>query len=290
MDNKAHEKAYLKLFKFRKQIDFAFDFSFGLYGINKYGHIPGMLEMLRIPFTSSSSFTRNLTLNKVKMKQMLLANKVPTLPFEVFQSTEEIKKRKLEYPLIVKPIAQGSSAGISNESVVNSGHELERQVNFIIKTFSAAAFIEPFLSFREFSVSMLGNPPIILPIIEPDFSLLPKKFLPIDSLDVKWIFEKEADEIHLTCPAKIENNLNSRIENIAIRTWEVLDIYDFCRIDMRTDEQNNIFVLDVNAPPGLIPPEVSDPSYFPIAANAAGINYEEMLKMIMDSAIKRYKI
>ena len=290
MPIEADEQAYLKLYKFRQQIDFAFDFSFGLYGINKYGHIPGMLEMLRIPFTSSSSFTRNLTLNKVKMKQMLLANKVPTLPFEVFQSTEEIKKRKLEYPLIVKPIAQGSSAGISNESVVNSGHELERQVNFIIKTFSAAAFIEPFLSFREFSVSMLGNPPIILPIIEPDFSLLPKKFLPIDSLEVKWIFEKEADEIHLTCPAKIENNLNSRIENIAIRTWEVLDIYDFCRIDMRTDEQNNVFVLDVNAPPGLIPPEVSDPSYFPIAANVAGINYEEMLKMIMDSAVKRYKI
>ena len=59
---------------------------------------------------------------------------------------------------------------------------------------------------------------------------------------------------------------------------------------MRTDEQNNVFVLDVNAPPGLIPPEVSDPSYFPIAANVAGINYEEMLKMIMDSAVKRYKI
>ena len=224
------------------------------------------------------------------MKQMLLANKVPTLPFEVFQSTQVVKKRKLEYPLIVKPIAQGSSAGISNASIVNSDDELKKQVNFIIKTFSAAAFVEPFLRYREFSVSMLGNPPVILPIIEPDFSLLPKKFLPIDSLEVKWIFEKEADEIHLTCPAKIEDNLKARIEDIALRTWEVLDIYDFCRIDMRTDEQNNVFVLDVNAPPGLIPPEVSDPSYFPIAANVAGINYEEMLKMIMDSAVKRYKI
>ena len=286
----ADEQAYLKLFKLRQQIDFAFDFSFGLYGINKYGHIPGMLEMLRIPFTSSSSFTRNLTLNKVKMKQMLLANKVPTLPFEVFQSTQVIKKRKLKYPLIVKPIAQGSSAGISNASIVNSDHKLKKQVNFIIKTFSAAAFVEPFLSYREFSVAMLGNPPIILPLIEPDFSLLPKKYLPIDSLEVKWIFEKEADEIHLTCPAKIDDNLRRKIKNIAFRTWEVLDIYDFCRIDMRTDKQNNIFVLDVNAPPGLIPPEVSDPSYFPIAANAAGIEYEQMLKIIMDSAIKRYKI
>src|SRR3989338_1261678 len=211
----ADEKAYLKLYKNKREIDFAFDFSIGLYGENKYGHIPAMLEMLRIPFTSSSSFTRNLTLNKVKMKQSFIANNISTLPYQVFHSKSEIKKRKMPFPLIVKPIAQGSSAGISDASVVGSDTELERQVEFIVKTFTQAAFVEPFLRWREFSVAMLGNPPRILPIIEPDFSLLPKKFLPIDSLEVKWIFEEQSETNHLICPAKIDDTLKRKIEEIA---------------------------------------------------------------------------
>lgn len=284
----ADDLAYLKLYKHRSKIDFAFDFSFGLFGENKYGHIPGMLEMLQIPFATSSSFVRNLTLNKVVMKQILMANKIPTLPFEVYYSSAEIKNRKLPFPLIVKPVAQGSSAGISDESVVNSDQELRRQVDFIVKTFSEAAFVEPFLKWREFSVPLLGNPPKILPIIEPDFRLLPKKYLPLDSLEVKWIFEEQAETIHLVCPAKIKPEMLRNIEKIALKTWKVLRINDICRIDMRTDAKNNIFILDVNAPPGLIPPEVSTTSYFPLAARKAGIEYEDLLKLIIDSAIKRY--
>lgn len=290
MPIEANEKAYLKLHRYRKEINIAFDFSFGLYGKNKYGHIPGMLEMLRIPFATSSSFTRNLTLNKVKMKQVLMANNVPTLPYQVFDSKIEAKKRTLPYPLIVKPIAQGSSAGISNDSVVNTDEELARQVAFILKIFNEAAFVEPFLKWREFSVSMLGNPPKILPILEPDFSLLPKKFLPLDSLEVKWIFEENSETNHLVCPARIKNSLKKKIENIGFKTWSALEINDICRIDMRSDKEDNIFVLDVNAPPGLIPPEVSKTSYFPLVARAAGVEYDEMLKTIIEAAMKRYNI
>ncbi|OGK18520.1 hypothetical protein A2866_00925 [Candidatus Roizmanbacteria bacterium RIFCSPHIGHO2_01_FULL_39_8] len=286
----ANEKAYLSLYKNRKKIDFAFDFSFGLYGAQKYGHIPGMLEMLRIPFTSSSSFTRNLTLNKVEMKQILIANRIPTLPYQVFTSEDEKKESNLSYPLIVKPMAQGSSAGISNKSVVHNAEELRKQVRYILKTFDYPAFAEPFLRWREFSVSLLGNPPRILPIIEPDFKKLPKKFLPIDSLEVKWIFEEEEEVNHLVCPAKIYFQLKRKIETIARKTWEVLDIKDLCRIDMRTDEKDNIYVLDVNSPPGLIPPEVSVTSYFPLAARAARIDYPTLLKTIIESGMKRYQV
>lgn len=286
----ADEKAYIKLFKYRKNIDFAFDFSFGLYGKNKYGHIPSMLEMLQIPFATSSSFTRNLTLNKVRMKQVLIANNVPTLPYQVFKSKLEVNKRLLSFPLIVKPIAQGSSAGISNKSVVYNDSELTSQVDYICQTFSQAAFVEPYLNLREFSVPILGNPPKILPIIEPDFRLLPKKYLPIDSMEVKWIYEEESESNHLICPAKINSDLRSKILDISLRTWNVLEINDICRIDMRNDKNNNVYVLDVNAPPGLIPPEVSKTSYFPLVARVAGMEYEELLKNILDSAIKRYNI
>ncbi|OGK16351.1 hypothetical protein A2774_02755 [Candidatus Roizmanbacteria bacterium RIFCSPHIGHO2_01_FULL_39_12c] len=286
----ADEKAYLKIYRHRKSIDLAFDFSFGLWGENKYGHIPGMLEMLRIPFATSSSFTRNLTLNKVKMKQILAANNIPTLPFQVFKNKSDVKIKKLPYPLIVKPIAQGSSAGITNKSIVKRDKELERQINFINTIFNTPAFVEPFLDFREFSVPLLGNPPRILPIIEPDFSLLPKKYRHIDSLEVKWIFEEQEETNYLVCPAKLSGTIKNKIEKVALATWDALEINDICRIDMRTDRNENLYVLDVNAPPGLIPPEVSMTSYFPLAARAAGIEYEELLKIILNSAIKRYRL
>lgn len=284
----ANERAYLKLYRYKKEIDMAFDFSFGLHGIYKYGHIPSMLEMLQIPFVGSSSFTRALTLNKVKMKQILMANGVSTLPYQVFRSDQETIKSPLSFPLIVKPIAQGSSAGILNKSVVHNPSELREQVRFIIRTFGQPAFVEPFLRWREFSVSLLGNPPQLLPVIEPNFALLPKRFNPIDSLEIKWIYEEQPGHHHLTCPAKVDRELFNRIKSIALRTWEVLEVRDLCRIDMRTDQKDNLYVLDVNCPPGLIPPSVSMTSYLPLAARAAGIDYDTMLKMIIDAAKKRY--
>ncbi|OGK24633.1 hypothetical protein A3A46_00775 [Candidatus Roizmanbacteria bacterium RIFCSPLOWO2_01_FULL_37_13] len=284
----ANEQAYLNLYRDRNQIDFAFDYSFGLHGQFKYCHIPAMLEMLQIPFTSSSSFVRALTLNKVKMKQILLANDVSTLPYQLFTSTNIELRKELKFPLIVKPVAQGSSAGITKDSIVTDLNKLEKQVALILKTFKQPAFAEPFLKWREFSVGMLGNPPRILPIIQPDYSLLPKKYLPFDSIEVKWVYEDSSATNHLVCPAKIDTQLKKKIEEISLRTWEALEIRDLCRIDMRTDNDDNLYILDVNAPPGLLPPDVSEPSYFPIACRAVGIDYEDMLQMIIDVAVERY--
>lgn len=284
----ANEQAYLTLYRQRKQINFAFDYSFGLYGEYKYCHIPAMLEMLQIPFTSSSSFVRALTLNKVKMKQILLANDVLTLPYQLFSSPDFKLKKELKFPLIVKPVAQGSSAGITRDSIVTDSYKLKKQVELILKTFKQPAFAEPFLQGREFSVAMLGNPPRILPIIEPDFSLLPKNYLPFDSIEVKWVYEDSSETNHLVCPAKIDAQLKKKIEEISLKVWEVLDIRDLCRIDMRSDKDGNLYVLDVNAPPGLLPPDVSLWSYFPMACRTAGIEYEKMLQMIIGAAVKRY--
>lgn len=285
----ANEEAYLKLYRNRKQIDFAFDFSFGLYGEYKYCHIPAMLEMLQIPFSSSSSFVRALTLNKVKMKQVFLANNVSTLPYQLFDSSDISLNQKLHFPLIVKPVAQGSSAGITKKSIVHDLLNLKKQVTYIVKTFNQPAFVEPFLKWREFSVAMLGNPPRILPIVEPDFTRLPKKYLPFDSIEVKWVYEDSSSTNHLVCPAKIDKNLRLKIEDLSLKVWKVLDIRDLCRIDMRNDKDGALYVLDVNAPPGLLPPDVSPWSYFPIACRTVGIGYEEMLEMIINSALKRYK-
>lgn len=285
----ANKTAYLKLYQHKKEIDLAFNYAEGIYGKDRECHLPAILEMLQIPYTGSRPLTQALVLNKAKTKEILTANNIPTLPYQVFNKPTQKLTPSLSFPLIVKPTSQGSSAGITNKSVVKNQKELTTQLGFIIKTFKSRALVEPFLTGREFSVPMLGNPPKILPIIESDHSVLPKNLLPLDSLEVKWHFEEKSEGANFFCPAKIDKKLKEKIEKICLNTWKALDITDLCRIDIRCDKKTNPFVLEVNSPAGLIPPEVSKTSYFPLSARAANINYQNLLKKIILTALKRYE-
>lgn len=285
----ANEKAYFKLFRLRKKIDLVFNVAEGIYGKDRELQMPAMLEMLQIPYTGSSPLTHAFSLNKVKAKEIFLANNIPTANFQAVESINFILKKTLKFPLIVKPIAEGSSMGITNQSVVYDEISLKKQVKKILKVFNEPALIEPFLEGREFSIAMLGNPPVILPIIESNHKILPKKYLPIDSYEVKWFFEEEGHANYLICPAKIEKKLENKIKKICYKVWDVLNVVDWCRIDIRCDKDENPYVLEINSPAGVTPPEVSMTSYFPLAARAAGIDYKNLLKKIIETALKRYK-
>lgn len=285
----ADERAYLELYENRENIDLVFNFSEGIYGKDRECHIPAMLEMLRLRYTGSSPLTQALVLNKAKAKEVLSANNVSVLPFQIFENIKEPIKINLPFPIIVKPLSQGSGAGITNKSVVYEKASLLKQAEFVINTFKQPAMIEPFLTGREFSVAMLGNPPRILPIIEPDHSLLPKEYLPLDSLEVKWVFEEQTEKHHLICPARTDGRLYEKIKNICLDAWSALEIKDWCRVDLRCDADNKPYILEVNSPAGLLPPEISTTSYFPLAARAAGIEYGELLKSIINTALKRYE-
>jgi len=286
----ADEKAYLELYKRKDDIDLVFNFAEGLHGNDRECHFPAMLEMLRLPYTGCSPLSSALILNKAAAKNILFCAGLPVLPQQVFRTGDEELKGDLKFPMIVKPVAQGSSAGISNKSVVNDAGELKERVEFIIKHFSQDALVEPFLTGREFSVPMLGNPPEILPIIESDHSTLPAGYNPLDSLEVKWIIEEKTGGANFICPAKLDADLEKKIKNICFETWKALDVLDFCRVDIRCDKNNNPFVLEVNSPAGLIPPEVSMTSYFPLSARKAGLDYETLLCKIISAACSRYGI
>jgi D-alanine-D-alanine ligase len=285
----ADENAYARLKKNRERIDLAFNYSLGMYGLDRYAQLPAMLEMLQIPYTGSRPMTEAIILNKARMKEVIYAHNIPTLPFQHFNSPDEKLKRSLHYPLIVKPVSQGSSAGITNDSVVWTEVRLREQLEHIMNLFNNSALVEPFVTGREFSIPMFGNPPKFLPFIEPDHSTLPDEYYPMDSLEVKWILEEQEDSAHLLCPAQINQKLTRRLEHICLRAWEALELRDFCRIDVRCDSEGKPYILDVNSPPGFIPPEVSVTSYFPLAAREAGMSYDTLLKKLFDNALKRYK-
>ena len=284
----ANEKAYFNLYRLKKKIDLVFNIAEGLHGKDRELQIPAMLEMLQIPYTGSSPLTHVFSLNKAKAKEVFIAHHIPTANFQTIDTENFILNKSLKFPLIVKPVAEGSSMGITNDSVVYNMAALKKQVKKIISVFNEPALVEPYLGGREFSISMLGNPPEILPMIEPNHKMLPKKYLSIDSLEVKWYFEdKHLD--YLICPAKIDKKLEQKIKKICYQVWKTLEVLDWCRIDIRCDKDNNPYVLEINSPAGIIPPEVSLTSYFPLAARKAGMDYKSLLKMIIETALKRYK-
>jgi D-alanine-D-alanine ligase len=287
----ANETAYFELYRRKVEIDIAFNYAEGIYGKDREAHIPAMLEMLQIPYTGSAPMTQGIVLNKAKTKEILIANEIPTLPFQVFRTGNEPLRKSLKFPLIVKPLSQGSSAGIVNKSVVNDYNALQRQVEWVISTFSQPTLVEPFITGHDLSIAMLGNPPQILPIIESDHSVLPRGYKPIDSLEVKWYLEEETTgEDLLVCPAEISADLQRKVETICYHTWDALEIRDWCRIDIRCDEHDNPYVLEVNSPAGILPPEISTTSYFPLAARTAGMDYDALLREIIEVAMARYGI
>lgn len=284
----ADNKAYLKLFRLKNKIDLVFNLAEGIYGRDRELQLPAILEMLQIPYTGSSPLTQAFSLNKAKAKEIFVARGIPTAPFQVIKKKQFVLDKKLKFPLIVKPIAEGSSMGITNNSVVYDNESLIKQVHKIILSFNEPALIEPFLEGREFSVAMLGNPLQPLPIIEPDHRMLPKKYLPFDSYEVKWYFEEQGNANYLKCPAEIDKKLGNKIKRICKQVCDALEVLDWCRIDIKCDRHGNPYVLEINSPAGLIPPEISQTSYFPLASREAGMDYEKMLLKIIKSAAKRY--
>jgi len=284
----ADREAYLELHDRQDRIDLVFNYSIGLYGRARYAQMPAMLEMLQLPYTGSDPLTQALILDKNRMQQVLSACGVPTPPSQVFQRGDEPLRGDLSFPLIVKPVAQGSSAGITGDSIVNSRKQLSRQVCLVTETFAEPALVQPYLDGREFSIPMMGNPPEIFPVIEPDFSRLPEGYARLDSLEVKWIFEEQTEAHHLLCPAPVAPALKKRLERTARSAWQALGLRDWCRIDLRCDKKGRPYVIDVNSPPGMIPPERSTTSYFPMSARAAGLDYQALLKKIIRTAAARY--
>jgi D-alanine-D-alanine ligase len=198
---------------------------------------------------------------------------------------------KLKFPLIVKPDAQGSSAGIINDSVVFDIHNLHKQVSRVFHEFGAPVLVEEYYSGREFTVGIIGNdPPVVLPIIEVNFNHLPTGYAKIDSYESKWIYDVSGMGVApLNCPAKISRRLQEEIIKIALDTYRVLDCVDFCRMDIRLNRRGMPSVLEINALPGLNPnPDFH--SRFPYACEVAGLSFREMILTILLAALKRYRL
>ncbi|MGB9867379.1 MAG: D-alanine--D-alanine ligase family protein [Bacillota bacterium] len=271
--------AYQKLREAR--IDLAFNICEGLRGESRESHIPAILEMLGIPYVGSGVLTLAVALDKPVAKKIFSFHGIPTPKFAVLHPGDQIDCSNMRFPMFVKPAHEGSSMGVTPRSRVNNQQELEEQVTMIWKFYKQAALVEEFLSGREFTVGVIGNrDPWTLPIMEINFAECPEDHGQIYSRQFK---EAWADDKYYMCPAPVSEELAGWLRRTAVEAYKAIGCRDFGRVDLRLDQDGIPNVLEINPLPGMAP-GFSD---FPRAAEAAGLNYNELVAIILDEAAGR---
>jgi D-alanine-D-alanine ligase len=269
--------------------DIVFNMAEGASGPCREGYIPSILEHLRIPYTASDPLTLNICLDKSRTKEILAYYGLPTSRFRVV-SDNNFSFNSLHYPLMIKPLYEGSSIGIRNNSLVRTRQEMRERVLWLLNNYNEPALVEEFLPGREFTVAILGNgsEARALPIVEILFDSLPEGVNPIYSYEAKWIWDQSSNPLQIfECPARVSAELQAEIESACLRAYGILRCRDWCRIDVRLDAAGHPHIIELNPLPGILPrPE--DNSCFPKAARAAGISYSQLINEVLDIACKRY--
>jgi D-alanine-D-alanine ligase len=240
------------------------------------GTVQELLEILDLPYTGPGVAACALCMDKVASKHEIRAAGLPTPDWAAFNATafrelgaadtlEEIEER-LGFPLVIKPASQGSSLGVEFASSRDEVPEA------LVAAFSYddRVLLERYVKGRELAVSVLGGE--ALPVVEA---------IPREEDFFNFEARYEIGRTDYVCPAVLAEAETARVQELATRTYETLGCTGFARVDLISGD-DGAEVLEVNAIPGL-----TDTSLFPMAAEAAGIDFTQLVERILASARER---
>ncbi|MCW3785313.1 ATP-grasp domain-containing protein [Plebeiibacterium sediminum] len=255
-----------------EQMGMIFNMAYGIQGESRYTHIPSMLEMLGLPYVGSSPSGHALALDKVLTKIIWKNNNLPTPDFWVFNSPEE-DMNSVVFPVIVKPKMESVSFGLK---VVYNVEDLREAVHFIITEFDQQALVEQFIRGREFCVGLIGNSPVeTFPVLEIDLEGDPDAIQTVD--------DKKHKPKKKICPAMISDELADKMQKLSAEAFHALNLRDFARVDIRLDEDDNIYLLEINSMASL-----GETGSYSAAARVAGYNFDNLVNKMLDVASVRY--
>jgi len=241
-------------------IEIAFIALHGRFGED--GRVQGLLEMLQIPYTGSGVLASSVAIDKVMTKQLLIYHDLPTPKFDfmrVGDSVDALLKRCSSLPLVVKPSREGSTIGITiarNKEALCSGVELAA-------TLDGTVLIEEFIEGSELTVSVLNGKalPVIKIVPKSGFYDYQAKY---NSADTEYLL-----------PAPIAENIYQLVQQAAVKACRVLGCRGAARVDFMF-RNDSFYCLEVNTIPGM-----TETSLLPKAAQAAGVDFPQLVEMIL---------
>ncbi len=254
-----------------KKLDVAFIALHGKFGED--GTLQGLLELLKIPYTGSGVLSSAIAMDKVYTKKIFELEGIPAPP-AVYLELKDRKNpgskfseihKKISYPVIVKPSRGGSTIGVTvleDESNIKTAVELAFE-------YDSSVIIEKYIRGRLLTVSIIGTEPVCLPIIE----IRPKSgFYDYQSKYTPGLTE-------YIVPAPISPELSADISDIALQCHKSLGCTGISRVDLILGEDEKFYFLEVNSIPGM-----TATSLVPKAAAAAGINFDLLVEIVLNSA------
>src|SRR5436309_1277491 len=234
------------------------------------------------PYSGSDPAALNIALDKALAKKIVRQHGILTPNFFTMNTGKERLPKDLRFPLIVKPIAEGSSKGVHATSVVENEGELREAAHKMIAKYDQPALVEDYIGGREFTVGMLGERrPKVLPPMEVVF-LDESEIRPVYSFEFK---QDSSSKIRYDVPAKLEPGQLKALERAAREGCIALGCRGVARVDFRMDEQGKVYFTECNPLPGLAPGW----SDLVLIAKAAGMEYNALIADILSGAIRRYK-
>lgn len=256
-------------------------------------NVIALLEMLKVPFTGSTSGSSFLSGDKHVSKKIFDFHRIPYADFFVVRVGQDVAvPRGFTYPLFVKPVREDASIGIDDNSVAKDYDLLVKKVKELHETLGGDVMVEEFIDGREFYVSLVGDDGNAKPleIVELDFSKYPagkpKIYSNRAKIDQK---SEEYKKIDFNYGPDLKKTLSEEVQkkmgDLAVKVCKALDVHDYARIDMRMDKEGKIYVLEAN-----LNPYLANGDIMAMAAQSSGISYKQLVEGIVRSALARGKV
>jgi D-alanine-D-alanine ligase len=260
-----------ELIEAKEEVDIAFNLLHGKYGED--GCIQGVLEILGIPFVGSGLLSSAMAMNKSVAKGVF-KNRGLRVPGDIILKrgeafSAEAIMHTIGPVIVVKPVAEGSSLGISVCSTIQEiGAGIKKAFEF-----DREVMVEEYIEGREVTACILGDNPLhALPIVE----IVP---------ETSRFFDYEAKYGGATreiCPAQLPERLTQDIQRCAKEAHLALRCSVWSRTDMIIDGDDKVYLLETNTIPGM-----TRTSLFPLAAKTAGISFPDLLDRLITLSLER---
>ena len=228
------------------------------------GTVQGALELMGIPYTGSGVMASALAMDKWRTKLIWQAVGIPTPRYALLDATSDFNAtaRDLGLPLIVKPVREGSTIGLSK---VTAAADLAAAYRRAARH-DALVLVEEFIAGQELTVSILGERALPLVRIQPAVELY--------DYQAKYF----SDDTKYFCPSGLAADLEKTIQEQALKAYRIVGCQGWGRVDVMLDKSDRPYFLEVNTSPGM-----TGHSLVPMAAKQAGISFDELCLRILET-------
>ena len=221
------------------------------------GQIQGALEWMNIPYTGTGVQGSAIGMDKVKTKQIWQGSDLPTAPYRIIGKDADFKEviESLGLPLIIKPVHEGSSVGMSKvEKAEDLAAALEKATQH-----DAIVMAEKWITGREFTISFLNGQPLPVIRLQP----------PADVAFYDYEAKYNRNDVEYGIPCGLSETEEKQLQELCLRAFQAVGASNWGRIDAMQDEQGNFWLLAVNTVPGM-----TSPSLVPKDAQAVGYSFD----------------